>query len=58
MDEVLNESPYIIELNDVCKKFPDSDVYAVENFNLKNLLNTILLKTVRKLKTFRKWYIS
>ena len=26
---------YIIELNDVCKKFPDSDVYAVENFNLK-----------------------
>ena len=35
MDEVINESPYIIELNDVCKKFPDSDVYAVENFNLK-----------------------
>ncbi len=35
MDELLNESPYIIELNDVCKKFPDSDVYAVENFNLK-----------------------
>ena len=35
MDEVLNESPYIIELNDVCKKFPDSDVYAVEHFNLK-----------------------
>ena len=35
MEERINESPYIIELNDVCKKFPDSDVYAVENFNLK-----------------------
>ena len=33
--ENVNESQYIIELNDVCKKFPDSDVYAVENFNLK-----------------------
>ncbi len=33
--EEINETPYIIELNDVCKKFPDSDVYAVENFNLK-----------------------
>ena len=33
--ENINETPYIIELNDVCKKFPDSDVYAVENFNLK-----------------------
>ena len=32
--EELNEN-YIIELNDVCKKFPDSDVYAVEHFNLK-----------------------
>ena len=30
-----NENQYIIELNDVCKKFPDSDVFAVENFNLK-----------------------
>ena len=30
-----NQETYIIELNDVCKKFPDSDVYAVENFNLK-----------------------
>ena len=30
-----NNEQYIIELNDVCKKFPDSDVYAVENFNLK-----------------------
>ena len=30
-----NENQYIIELNDVCKKFPDSDVYAVEHFNLK-----------------------
>ena len=29
------DSQYIIELNDVCKKFPDSDVYAVEHFNLK-----------------------
>ena len=29
------ENQYIIELNDVSKKFPDSDVYAVENFNLK-----------------------
>ena len=30
-----NQEAYIIELNDVCKKFPDSDVYAVEHFNLK-----------------------
>ena len=30
-----NNEQYIIELNNVCKKFPDSDVYAVENFNLK-----------------------
>ena len=30
-----NNKQYIIELNNVCKKFPDSDVYAVENFNLK-----------------------
>ena len=30
-----NENQYIIELNDVCKKFPDGDVYAVEHFNLK-----------------------
>ena len=30
-----NQETYIIELNDVCKKFPDSDVYAVEHFNLK-----------------------
>ena len=30
-----NNEQYIIELNDVCKKFPDSDVYAVEHFNLK-----------------------
>ena len=30
-----NNEQYIIELIDVCKKFPDSDVYAVENFNLK-----------------------
>ncbi len=33
--EKVKDSEYIIELNDVCKKFPDSDVYAVENFNLK-----------------------
>ena len=33
--ENVNENQYIIELNDVCKKFPDSDVFAVENFNLK-----------------------
>lgn len=33
MNEVNNE--YIIELNNVSKKFDDSDVYAVENFNLK-----------------------
>ena len=33
MEKVKEE--YIIELNDVCKKFPDSDVYAVEHFNLK-----------------------
>ena len=31
----MDENQYIIELKDVCKKFPDSDVYAVENFNLK-----------------------
>jgi len=31
----MEDNQYIIELNDVCKKFPDSDVYAVENFNLK-----------------------
>ena len=31
----MENEQYIIELNDVCKKFPDSDVYAVENFNLK-----------------------
>ncbi len=30
-----NNEQYIIELNDVCKKFPDSDFYAVEHFNLK-----------------------
>ena len=30
-----NNEQYIIELNDVCKKFPDSDYYAVEHFNLK-----------------------
>ena len=30
-----NNEQYIIELNNVYKKFPDSDVYAVENFNLK-----------------------
>lgn len=30
-----NNEQYIIELNNVCKKFPDSDFYAVENFNLK-----------------------
>ena len=30
-----NNEQYIIELNDVCKKFADSDVYAVEHFNLK-----------------------
>ena len=30
-----NNEQYIIELKDVCKKFPDSDFYAVENFNLK-----------------------
>ncbi|MCF0116674.1 MAG: ABC transporter ATP-binding protein, partial [Bacilli bacterium] len=29
------EPEYIIELNNVQKKFDDSDVYAVENFNLK-----------------------
>ena len=34
-NSVFNDSPYIIELNDVSKKFADSDVYAVENFNLK-----------------------
>ena len=33
--EKTNDNQYIIELNDVCKKFPDSDVFAVENFNLK-----------------------
>ena len=33
--ENVKESEYIIELNDVCKKFPDSDTYAVEHFNLK-----------------------
>ena len=33
--ENIKESEYIIELNDVCKKFPDSDFYAVEHFNLK-----------------------
>jgi spermidine/putrescine transport system ATP-binding protein len=32
--EVKNDE-YIIELNNVKKKFDDSDVYAVENFNLK-----------------------
>jgi len=35
VEEVVEENPYIIELIDVCKKFPDSDSYAVENFNLK-----------------------
>ena len=34
-EQVQEENPYIIELIDVCKKFPDSDSYAVENFNLK-----------------------
>ena len=29
------DNEYIIELNDVCKKFPDSDYYAVDHFNLK-----------------------
>ena len=29
------EENYIIELNDVSKKFDDSDSYAVEHFNLK-----------------------
>ena len=33
--ENVKEPEYIIELNNVCKKFPDSDTYAVENFNLK-----------------------
>ncbi len=33
--ENVKEPEYIIELNDVCKKFPDSDTYAVEHFNLK-----------------------
>ena len=33
--ENIKESEYIIELNDVCKQFPDSDVYAVDHFNLK-----------------------
>ena len=31
----MDNEQYIIELNDVCKKFPGSDFYAVENFNLK-----------------------
>ena len=31
----MENEQYIIELNDVCKKFPDGDTYAVENFNLK-----------------------
>ena len=30
-----HDSPYIIELCDVSKKFIDSDTYAVEHFNLK-----------------------
>ncbi len=34
MGEAL-DNQYIIELKDVYKKFPDSDSYAVENFNLK-----------------------
>ena len=29
------EENYIIELNDVSKKFDDSDSYAVKHFNLK-----------------------
>ena len=33
MNEVNNE--YVIELNNVSRKFDDSDVYAVESFNLK-----------------------
>ena len=32
---MVDNEQYIIELNDVCKKFPDSDTYAVEHFNLK-----------------------
>ena len=34
-EKTMDNEQYIIELNDVCKKFPDSDVYAVEHFNLK-----------------------
>ncbi len=34
MENSVNESPYIIELRDVSKKFSDSDTYAVEHFNL------------------------
>ena len=30
-----SKDEYIIELNNVCKKYENSDVYAVENFNLK-----------------------
>ena len=32
---MVDNEQYIIELNDVCKKFPGSDFYAVDHFNLK-----------------------
>lgn len=34
-EQANNQSEYIIELNDVSKKYDDSDIYAVEHFNLK-----------------------
>src|SRR5574344_87071 len=35
MNKMNKKNDYIIELNDVSKKFIDSDTYAVEHFNLK-----------------------
>lgn len=35
MENELNNNEYIIELNDVKKRYDDSEVYAVESFNLK-----------------------